>query len=129
MVTEAHLFMIFPTVGRDWELSEQQMQDWQQAYPDLDVPRELQRARIWLDVNVTRRKTQKGMPRFLVSWLNRSRNGKQYVPTSAASRPPLAPTFGPSFVCPHDPPCYDGRWKCHQRTELARIKAAMRREA
>jgi hypothetical protein len=42
------------------------------AHPEADVPHELPKMAAWLMANPSRRKTRKGMPRFLNSWLARS---------------------------------------------------------
>lgn len=46
---------------------------------------EVLKAAVWLDANPTRRKTHKGMPRFLVSWLSRAQDRGG----SSASQQPL----------------------------------------
>jgi len=43
-------------------------------YPALDLVRELRRAREWLINNPSRRKTAKGMRRFLIGWFDRQQN-------------------------------------------------------
>ena len=42
------------------------------AYPNVDVCVELQRMSLWLDNNPTRRKTAKGINRFIQTWLSRA---------------------------------------------------------
>ena len=42
------------------------------AHPEADVPHELPKMAAWLMANPSRRKTRKGMPRFLNSWLARA---------------------------------------------------------
>ena len=53
---------------------------WRDAYPAADVLAELKKMRAWLDANPQRRKTVKGIKRFITGWLereqNRSRQGK-----------------------------------------------------
>jgi len=65
----------FPTIGvngRTWPLTEQQVSEWQACYPSLDVLAEARKALAWTQANPGRRKTSKGMLKFLVSWLNRA---------------------------------------------------------
>jgi hypothetical protein len=63
----------FETVGVDarmWDLSAGQIAAWQEAYPSLNVLTSCRRAHAWLEANPVKRKTARGMPRFLVNWLN-----------------------------------------------------------
>lgn len=55
-----------------WALREAQVRAWQDVYPRLDVAAECRKAAAWLEADGGRRKTAKGMPRFLVGWLNRA---------------------------------------------------------
>ena len=68
----------FPVVGMggsEWALTERQITEWQTAFPNLDIKAEAQKALAWVKANDGRRKTGKGMPGFLVGWLNRATNG------------------------------------------------------
>jgi hypothetical protein len=75
--------MTFQTVGsiRNWALTQARVEAWKESYPALDVSAECLKARAWLDANVDRRKTAKGMPVFIVNWLNRAsdRSGPRAV--------------------------------------------------
>lgn len=52
-----------------WAIGESGIRDYQDAFPGLDVLAELRRARSWCLSNPDRRKTARGMPRFLHNWL------------------------------------------------------------
>ena len=65
-------FRTIGTGGSTWNLTDAQIVAWQGAYPALDVLQECRKAEAWLEAEPTRRKTVKGMPRFLVGWLNRT---------------------------------------------------------
>lgn len=71
--------LTFPTDGREKEfhLTEQKVSEYNEAFPALDVLAEARKARQWLIDNPSRRKTGKGMPRFLFSWLERSQNNNR----------------------------------------------------
>ena len=109
----------FPCVGREttWPLLDSQVQEWAALYPNLDVLDECRKALAWIQANQGHRKTAKGMPRFLVGWLNRSveRGGRrQAVPAPARLMEPV----NDSPQCPHTPPCdVPGRWDCIRRTQ------------
>lgn len=47
---------------------------WQRAYPKVDVHQELAAMESWLDANPAKRKTPKGIKRFINSWLSRAQN-------------------------------------------------------
>ena len=62
----------FPTLGSGtWDLSREHLLRLQEAYPDTDVLGEARRARQWCRDNEKRRKTPKGMPRFINAWMAR----------------------------------------------------------
>lgn len=70
--------LTFPTVGADgtsWQLSEAQAAEWATLFPHLDVLAEARKALAWLMANQGRRKTARGMTKFLVGWLSRAQNG------------------------------------------------------
>lgn len=50
---------------------------WQQAYPDLDVKRELYQMESWCDANLSKRKSRRGVEKFINGWLNRSQKDGQ----------------------------------------------------
>lgn len=50
---------------------------WQQAYPDLDVKRELYQMASWCDANLSKRKSRRGVEKFINGWLNRSQKDGQ----------------------------------------------------
>ena len=63
----------FPCVGavKIWSLKQDDITTWTADYPGLDVLGEARKAHAWLCANPSRRKTPRGMPRFLVGWLSR----------------------------------------------------------
>jgi hypothetical protein len=66
--------------GTTWEISAAQIELLTRSFPGADVPAQILGAVAWLEANPKKRKTAKGMPRFLTSWLLR-----------AVSRPVKAP--------------------------------------
>ncbi len=78
--------LVFPVVGgsRTWELSQEFLETLAERYPTLDVLSEVRKAAAWIEANPARRKTAKGMPRFIVNWLNR------------ATERPVASRLGPN---------------------------------
>lgn len=47
---------------------------WKETYPAVDVEQELRRMAAWLDCNPQRRKTRRGINRFINSWLAREQD-------------------------------------------------------
>ena len=43
-------------------------------YPGVNIPHELKMAAVWEDSNPTKRKTARGLPRFLTGWMDRAQN-------------------------------------------------------
>jgi len=69
--------LTFPTVGAGgstWTLTASLVADLQQAFPGVDIVAEGNKALGWLKVSPDRRKTAKGMPKFLYGWITRSVN-------------------------------------------------------
>ena len=69
--------------GEYWEPEGEQIIEWQRLYPAVDVYQELNAMAGWLDANVEKRKTLRGMKRFCNSWLTRAQqtNGSPQVQT------------------------------------------------
>lgn len=64
--------LVFPCQGQPdcWPLDSKRVEQWQRLYPGLDVLAQCRMALAWVEAN--RPKTFRGMPKFLVSWLNRA---------------------------------------------------------
>jgi hypothetical protein len=106
----------FPTVGADgqcWPLSEAQRAEWAALFPGLDVLGECRAALAWLMANPGRRKTGRGMAKFLVGWLTRSndRGGRNTggsrhdAPISHAERTKSEQLRRSWGRCQHEPRC------------------------
>jgi DNA-binding MarR family transcriptional regulator len=59
--------------GATWALPQEKLSQYQETYPNLDIPQELRKARQWLFDNPARQKTAKGMPKFLGGWMGRAK--------------------------------------------------------
>ncbi len=73
-------FAEFPVVGRGlktWLLTVAYVAELSGDYPNLDVPQQCRSARAWALANPSKRKTAKGMPTFLVNWMNRAVRDRQ----------------------------------------------------
>ncbi len=67
---------VFPCAGpgKHWRATLEQRGRWHAGYPTLDIPTEYRRAAAWLADNPTKRKTARGMPKFIGGWLARAQN-------------------------------------------------------
>jgi hypothetical protein len=77
-----------PCVGKGpkaFAVTERHVAEWREAFPGVDVTEQIRRARVWLDANPTKRKTQRGAPAFLVRWLSNAQDGGR-ASSSPASR-------------------------------------------
>lgn len=66
----------FPCDGNPstWALVESQLAQWRELYPSLDVDAVCRDALAWVLADSSKRKTARGMPRFLVGWLSRTQD-------------------------------------------------------
>lgn len=60
--------------GDGYCVSKEQCQEWAGLYPAVDVIQQLRNMKGWLDANPTRKKTRKGIKRFINGWLSREQD-------------------------------------------------------
>ena len=60
--------------GREYPVYEGLVREFRSAYPGVDIMAELPRIRAWLVSNPTKRKTVKGMARFINNWLSKAQD-------------------------------------------------------
>ena len=60
--------------GSYYPIIQKQIDEWNELYLSVDVLAELKKMRAWLDANKCRRKTKKGIMRFIVNWLSRAQD-------------------------------------------------------
>lgn len=63
--------------GEYYTVTNEQIQGWQQSVPLVDVKSELRKMQLWLDGNPKKRKTARGITRFITGWLVREQNSKE----------------------------------------------------
>lgn len=69
--------LLLPCKGegpKEYPVSSQQIAEWTDAFPAVDVSAELKKAKVWLNANPTRGKTHRGMAKFIVGWLTREQD-------------------------------------------------------
>ena len=57
-----------------YPIYENMIDEWKELYPNVDVMQELRKMKGWLNANPTKRKTKKGILRFVNSWLTREQD-------------------------------------------------------
>lgn len=84
-------FIYLPTNTKDeYPVLESFVAEMKDLYPNADVEQELRKMRGWLIANKTRRKTVKGMKRFITSWLgNAQDSGRKPVRTYSTYSSPV----------------------------------------
>ncbi len=75
--------------GSTWSPTLAQVSAWETAYPSTDIPGTFQKMAVWLESNEAKRKTPKGMPRFINAWLSREHD-KWKGQTTLAEADPFA---------------------------------------
>jgi len=68
--------LTFPCDGavKTWQLTRTQLDRFRELYPGLNVEAEMRKALAWVEANPERRKTARGMKRFLTRWLNNAQD-------------------------------------------------------
>src|SRR5688500_6650800 len=69
--------LTYPCVGKskEWKLTQGFVDALRADFPNLDVFAECRKAHAWVAANAAKRKTARGMPAFLVNWMNRATDG------------------------------------------------------
>ena len=83
--------------GTDYQISKAQVAEWHGAFPALDIVQQLKAMKVWIAANPQKRKTRRGIAKFIVSWLGREQDkphigqpGGSFIPTPKAADPLLA---------------------------------------
>ena len=81
-------FIRLPLVGNgagEAIITSDQVETWKKSFPNVDVPQQLRNMKEWLTHNPKRRKTNRGIGRFVVAWLvdKQDKGGKSGKPTLA----------------------------------------------
>ncbi len=57
-----------------YPITQQDINGWIEIYPSVNILQELRKIKGWLDSNPTKRKTSRGIKRFINSWLSREQD-------------------------------------------------------
>jgi hypothetical protein len=84
--------------GSLWKPTVAKVQEWQGTFPVMDLDAQLRLAGQWLKDNPAKRKTERGMHRFLFAWLERAQNSNKALPLFQPTQQPKRPD--PYGNCP-----------------------------
>ena len=74
----------FECIGQKmFHVQQSELDHWIELYPNVDILVELRKMKGWLLGNNTKRKTHKGMPRFIHNWLGKAQDNGHNQNTSA----------------------------------------------
>lgn len=85
--------------GSEYPIAQTEVDEWQAAFPNVDVMQQLQAMKLWCKDNPKKRKTKNGIRRFVTNWLDREQNRGGYKPNvpqqqaSPSTPPPDASTY------------------------------------
>ena len=60
--------------GSRYHVYQKDVDEWMELYPAVDVVQELRKMKGWSDANPTKRKTKKGIKRFINNWLSKEQD-------------------------------------------------------
>lgn len=84
--TEPSVIQIVLNDKSFFDITQKQIDEWKELFPAVDVMQELRKMKAWCDANPERRKTRRGVNRFIVSWLGKEQD-KGHAPINTASKP------------------------------------------
>lgn len=99
--------------GTHYEISDEDIIQWEKTYQAIDVFLELSKMESWLDANPKKRKTKSGIKRFINSWLSRAQD--------KGGSPSNLPTKFPGKNCTGINNLTDISWVSQDMKESAKI--------
>ena len=78
--------------GSEYGITQDAVDEWQEAFPNVDVLQQLHAMKLWCRDNPKKRKTKNGIRRFVTSWLDREQNrGGTRAPAAQQDQRPASP--------------------------------------
>ena len=77
----------------EYPITQSQIDEWKDLYPAVDVLQQLKNMKGWLIANPTKRKTRRGILRFINSWLAREQDKGMQAPKSQFTKAPNKGNF------------------------------------
>lgn len=63
----------------EYPVYKEQVKEWSELYPAVDVMQELRKMKGWLTANPKRKKTRRGITRFITGWLAKEQDKGRYI--------------------------------------------------
>lgn len=71
--------------GSNWPFSQEDVDEWKEAYPAVDVLQQLREMKAWCNAHANRKKTKRGIRGFITAWLGREQDkGSGFHPSPSA---------------------------------------------
>lgn len=70
------------TDGTDWRPTEEEFETLRRLYPNVDIYQSFRNMKGWVSSNPTRKKTKKGIMRFVNNWLSRDQDSGRTKPSA-----------------------------------------------
>jgi hypothetical protein len=85
-------FPVFPCSGepKAWQATEQQLADWSEAYPAVDIQAAHRKAHAWIMANITKRKTAAGYAKYLNTWFAKDQDSGKSQKQAEPAMPHMA---------------------------------------
>ena len=77
--------------GEEWHVATSYLAELHELFPTIDIEQELLTMRAWCSASPERRKTSRGIKRFIVSWLSRATDSGRSKHSTFASTAPTKP--------------------------------------
>lgn len=89
--------ILLPLIDKTfYDVPVEKIELWQQAFPGVDIHQELRKMITWCDSNPKRKKTRRGIDRFINNWLERAQNsGRSYQGAQAKEEQTSKITYEP----------------------------------
>ena len=67
--------ILLPLIDKtDYDVPLSKIEGWEKAYPAVDIKQELRKMAAWLESNPQRKKTRRGIDRFINTWLSKEQD-------------------------------------------------------
>ena len=76
--TEPSIITITLNDKSEYPIYQSMIDEWNELYPNVDVLQELRKMKGWSNANPAKRKTKKGIQRFINAWLSREQDKPSY---------------------------------------------------
>ncbi len=96
----------------EYPIFDKDIAEWKELYPNVDILQELRKMKGWLNSNPTRRKTKKGILKFVNAWLAKEQDKGGYRNYGANTS--YSTTSGGQHQ-EQEPECFSDKWLREKR--------------